>query len=389
MAARPWVSRPPRVSAIHGAVDSLPRLPLTREQLPEALQRFGDPAAPEKARTMASRGLVPLKGHDLVALLLQLAADPVRAIADGAAATLDGLPPGSLAAAAAAPLHPSFLDALADRASTDHETLEALASNHQTSDATIARMARMGSELLCEVIATNQERLLAAPVIIEALYKNRNARMSTVDRLVELCARRGVELEGVHTFKAHVDAISGQLIPEPDDEPLPADTAFNEVLAHDDDEDAVEADKVEGTEAIKEKYLPLSMLVAKMNLQEKLRLTLVGNAAARALLVRDSNRMVSMAAISSPMVTESEATGLANSRQVSEDILRYIGNKRDWLGNYEIKRALVFNPKCPVGISMKFLPHLHVGDLRTLSRGRGVPAALKTAAQQRVSKKGG
>jgi hypothetical protein len=125
-----------------------------------------------------------------------------------------------------------------------------------------------------------------------------------------------------------------------------------------------------------------------MTLAEKLRLSLVGNAAARALLVRDPNKVVAMAAISSPQVTEAEAASVACSREVSEDVLRYIGNKREWLGNYEVKRALVFNPKCPVGISLKFLQHLHPSDLRALAQSRGIPAALKNAALQRIAKKG-
>jgi hypothetical protein len=48
----------------------------------------------------------------------------------------------------------------------------------------------------------------------------------------------------------------------------------------------------------------------------------------------------------------------------------------------------MFNPKTPIGISMKFLSHLLISDLRMLSKSRGIPAAIKTAAAQRVAKKG-
>jgi hypothetical protein len=72
---------------------------------------------------------------------------------------------------------------------------------------------------------------------------------------------------------------------------------------------------------------------------------------------------------------------------VGEEVLRFVGNKREWMGNYEIKKSLVFNPKTPVAISMKFLAHLQLADLRTLSRSRGIPTALKTLALQRVAKK--
>jgi hypothetical protein len=97
--------------------------------------------------------------------------------------------------------------------------------------------------------------------------------------------------------------------------------------------------------------------------------------------------MVAIAAISSPAVSEAEAARVAMSKQVSEDILRYIGNRRDWLGNYEVKRGLCFNPKTPTGISLRFLSHLRFNDLRSLARSKNVPAPLRTAAGQRVSQK--
>ena len=139
---------------------------------------------------------------------------------------------------------------------------------------------------------------------------------------------------------------------------------------------------------MKEKFKPLSMQIAGMALQDKLRLALVGSATARAILVRDPNKMVSFATVTSPTMTEAEATSIAHSRQIGEEILRYIGNKRDWLGNYEVKKALLFNPKTPIGVSMKFLSHLHVADLRGISKSRGIPSALKAAALSRLSKKG-
>jgi hypothetical protein len=367
---------------------SHPALPLAKDDLPESIRRFGDPAAPERARAMAARGLVPLKGTDLVMLLLQLSADPVAAIAESARNTLAGLPEEVLANACEAPLPPVFLDALSDWVRDREELLELVVGNPGLPDEALVRIARGASQRITERIALNEQRLLQVPAVIEALYKNKNTRMSTVDRVVELAARHGVELHGVHTYAAHVQAIQGQLVPEPTEEPLPSDQVFEEALAVDAGEDAVERDAVEGTEQVKESFKPLSLRIASMTLSEKLRLCLVGNAAARALLVRDSNKVVAMAAISSPMVTEAEAAAVAASRQVSEDVLRYIGNKREWLANYEVKRALVFNPKCPVGISMKFLQHMMVSDLRALAHSRGVPAALKAAAMQRVAKKG-
>jgi len=363
-------------------------LPLPTEELPEKIRRFGATDAPAPAKTMAAKGLVPVKGEDLVTLLVQPAADPDEQVRAAAAGTLGGLPEAVLEGACRAELHPLILDGLVEHVRDRQPLLEELVANRTTPDETVARVAKWAGERTCERIATDQTRLLAHPRIIEGLYKNRHTRMSTVDRLVELAARNGVELEGVATFQAHVDAIQGQLIPdEPTDEPLPSDLAFDEALAADGDEDAVERDKVDGSEEVKATHKPLAMKIGDMSVAQKVRLTLVGNAAARSILVRDANKTVSMAAIGSPAMNDGEAARIAVSKQVSEDILRYIGNRRDWLGNYEVKRNLLFNPKTPMGVSMKFLSHLRQNDLRSLARSKSVPAALRSAAKQRMDKK--
>ena len=78
---------------------------------------------------------------------------------------------------------------------------------------------------------------------------------------------------------------------------------------------------------------------------------------------------------------------MAQSREVGEDVLRYIGNKREWTKNHEIKHGLVFNPKTPVGISLRFIGHLRDDELRALSRSRNVSQPLKAAAMQKLAVK--
>ncbi len=363
-------------------------LPVAVAELPAAVQRFGDPKAPLPAKMMAAKGLIPVRGADLVALLVQLSADAETSVAGAAKETLLGVPNDSLVAACKAPIHPAIADRLADVFRDREDAILALMFNPTVLASTVARVARTGSESLTEIIATNQQRLLAAPEIIEALYLNKNTRMSTADRLVELAARNGVELHNVASFQAHVEAITGQLMPEPSDEPLPGDTLFSEVVAL----DSEVAQTVAITEETEEEVLndslkPLSFRISKMTLPEKLRLAMVGNATARALLVRDKNRQVAMAALKSPQMTDVEAVAIARSKDVSEDILRFIGNKRDWVKSYEVKRALMFNSKTPLGIAMKFLSHMRVAELKELSRSKSVSASVKSAAIQRASKK--
>lgn len=338
---------------------------------------------------MAARGMVPVRGPEQVMLLLQLASDSEPSIASAAGQALEKLPDNVLHPAAEGPLPASFLDRMAELYRAREDVLERLSANPATADGSLEWIALRCSERVSERIAVNEQRLLAAPQVIEALYKNKNTRMSTADRLIELAARNGVVLN-LPTFEAHVAAIKGQLIPEPSDEPLPADLDFQTALAEDDDNpEAVVAGEGEDVaeDEVKEKYLPLMMRIRRMSSSEKLRLATVGNASARAFLVRDKNRTVSYAAITSPAIQESEVIPIVRSKEVGEEILRYIGNKRDWTKSHEVKHGLVFNSKTPVGISLRFVGHLRDDELKALSRSRNVAQPLKSAAMQKIAQK--
>jgi hypothetical protein len=364
-------------------------LPLAVEELPPSIRKFCDPQAPAAARTMAARGMVPIKGPEQVMLLLQLSADGDAAVAKSAAQTLDKFPDATLHTAAEAELPPSFLDRLAEHFREREDVLERLAANVAVESGTLEWIALRGSERVSERIAVNEQRLLGAPRVIEALYKNKNTRMSTADRLIELAARNGVVLD-LPTFEAHVAAIKGQLIPEATEEPLPSDLDFKAALSEDlDDPEVVSppADDAAEEEQVKEQFLPLMMRIRNMTSAEKLRLATVGNAAARAFLVRDKNRTVAYSAITSPAMQEPEVMPIVRSKEVAEEILRYIGNKRDWTRSHEVKHGLVFNPKTPVGIALRFVGHLRDDELKTLSRSRNVAQPLKSAALQRIAQK--
>jgi len=365
-------------------------LPLPLEELPEKLRRFADPKAPTGARMMAARGMVPVGGVELLTLLCQLAASSDAAVAEQAKSTLEGIPDGVLLDGASDNLHVAVLGGLARHFRKRADVLERIVQNSAASDEVVEHIAKTADERLTEIIAVNQERLLRAPLIIEALYKNRNTRMSTADRMIELAARHGLDLKGIPSFKAHAKAIEGQLIFEPMEEALPGDSIFQEALAADSNEDAMDVDEdaEHGVqEKLKEKFKPLAFRIKYMNPAEKIRLAMIGDAAARALLIRDSNRTVSHAAISSPSMSESEATTFAHSKEVGEDILRYIGNRREWLRSYDIKRALAFNPKTPAGIALRFISHMRPNDLKMLAKSRGVPGSVKTAALHRIEAK--
>jgi hypothetical protein len=67
---------------------------------------------------------------------------------------------------------------------------------------------------------------------------------------------------------------------------------------------------------------------------------------------------------------------------VCDDVIRHIANSRVHIKDYAVKQALVNNPKCPLGTSLRLLSFLHTADLKALSRSKNIPGALSTAAKK-------
>ena len=124
--------------------------------------------------------------------------------------------------------------------------------------------------------------------------------------------------------------------------------------------------------------------IAAMTPGQRLALAMKGTREERAILVRDPNRIVAVAVLSSPKITQAEVESIAKMANVSEDILRIIGNSRAWLKNYAIVAALTKNSKTPVGVSLNLLNRLLEKDVKALSTDRNVPEPLRIAARKKL-----
>ncbi|MBI4917537.1 MAG: hypothetical protein HY825_16980 [Acidobacteria bacterium] len=384
--------------------------PIPLEELAPEIARVCGPAAPGPAKLMAARGMMPMaRPGDLVTVLYMLAHDPVPALSTAAKDSLAGLPPDVARSALSGDLDPRVLDYTADLFQRRDELVQEILRNARVADETVARLASNVSESIVELIAGNEVRLLRCPQIIEALYLNRRARMSTVDRVIELAVRNGLTLEAIPAFREIVAAIEGQVIleGEPGGEATPDDTLFTSALGlggssfdlddggglfgegggefSDFDNPNAPAPKPAGETDEKR----LGFDVSRMTVSQKIRLALLGNAGHRALLIRDPNKLVAMAAIKSPAVTDQEVGVISQSRSVSEDVIRFIADNREWTKTYLVKVNLVNNPKTPIAQSLRFLTHLRQGDLRALTSSKNVPQALTNGARQLLQRKPG
>ena len=129
-----------------------------------------------------------------------------------------------------------------------------------------------------------------------------------------------------------------------------------------------------------------SRLVSTLPIAERLKLATKGTREQRSQLIRDSNRIVATAVLTSPKLTESEVEAFAKMGNVSEDVLRIIGTNRVWLKNYGIVLAVTKNPKTPPAISMQLMHRLTEKDIKMLTTDRNVPEALRLGARRVLTK---
>jgi hypothetical protein len=124
--------------------------------------------------------------------------------------------------------------------------------------------------------------------------------------------------------------------------------------------------------------------IAAMTVAQRIGLAMKGSREERAILIRDPNKIVAVAVLSSPKMTETEIESIAKMASISDELLRIIANNRAWTKRYGVIAALARNPKTPVAISMNLLARLTDKDLRSISADRNVPDVLRVTARQKI-----
>ena len=139
-----------------------------------AIRAILDGTAPHQARLAAAAGLLPLPQADLLEVLVGLRHWSEPEIAEAATETLNSQDTQDLLDAAKSDETPTtVLDYLATLATATRQIQEAAILNNKTSDEAVASLASTTSDgAILEMIAINQQRLVRAPEIIEAILAN-------------------------------------------------------------------------------------------------------------------------------------------------------------------------------------------------------------------------
>lgn len=385
--------------------------------------------APRPAQAAAARGILPLSQSDLLEVLVALARSEDAEIAQNARKTLNSQDQSTFQSLfesqEAAPL---VLDFFAAQNNLPKEIHGAILTNPKTPSASIVNFARntANGELL-ELVALNQQLLIQNPAIIDAIIANpyrtaeaerraqetkreffekergaqqiaNELRAQGKDAAAEFIEQAefaenletgGLSIEDAILLAEHIEVPDSEV-----DDSWLALEYIEELYEESEEQRAAVVNKILSELSLEDEVSGerLSMInrVMRMGIKDRIKLAMKGDREARNILIRDSNRMVSQAVMQNPRITENEIEKIAAMRTIPEDILRQIGNNRNWARNYSIVHNLARNPRTPIANVLTILSRLQLRDLAALSKNRNVSDAVRRQAlrlsQARVGK---
>lgn len=382
--------------------------------------------APQAAQMAAARGMLPIPQADLLEALVALRSSDEPELSQAAETTLEAQEENSLLDAAKdTETAPAVLNYLAGRANLERSVHEALALNKNSPDDAIAHLASVtGDGSLLELITVNQQRLIRAPAIIEAVISNpartaeaerraretrreffekargaqqiagelraqgRMAAAEFMENAESVGAPGGIPLEDAWVIAQHIEVSDVDI-----DDSWLALERIEEFFEESYEQRIANVERIIGETAregdVPPERISLIRQIIMMSVKDRIKLAMKGDREARGILIRDSNRIVSAGVIHNPRLTEHEVEGIAAMRTVSDEVLRLIGINRAWARSYSIIHHLVRNPRTPITTAMSILPRIRAKDLERISQSRNVPDAVRRQAYRLVQARAG
>ena len=305
--------------------------------------------------------------------------------------------------------------------------LPALAENPSVGEGALAEVAAVGSRPVVEALLASA-RIKNSHVLLKTLQSNLNVtpnQLAEIEKKLAPLETVPQKTEGTETDAETTDAdLEGTLVQYLDENAKELATGKDKPfqplgIGHEDasgeapgpvelpapaaaDQDAAksEAKKLEAAAAAK-KHAPAGheekrdstlQKIAKLDVKGRIALAFRGTKEERSLLIRDSTKLVAMAVLESPKVSDGEVENFAQQKNVLEAVLRGIPMKRRFAKNYNVIRNLVFNPRTPMDVSLGLMKNLLVHDLKNLSGNKEVADTIRKLAlrlfRQKIDKKG-
>ncbi|MGK2905216.1 MAG: hypothetical protein ACSLFH_02560 [Desulfuromonadales bacterium] len=335
-----------------------------RVKVSPEIARIVKPGAPRDVQLAAARGALPLVGKDFLTVLFFLCRSIDAEIAKTAVKSLREMPATILTQVLTDDLlDPQLLDLLVRARLSDDALMGLIIMHPATSlDAHLYLAGKASAEVL-ERLAGHQDLLSRYPELVDAIIANPSAEKSLKFKLDWQ--------EPGQTSPAS----STQDLPQEDDV-----VAAEHGIGGGRRQTEIEAQLDEAEREGLSKY----QIALKLKVTEKIKMALTGDKEWRAIMMNESNRLVQSAVMQNPRISEAEVLMVAKNKTSSDDLIRMILLNKDWVKNYEIKKALITHPKTAPPKALRFITYLTMKDLKELAKSRQVSNVVVTAARKEL-----
>ena len=281
-----------------------------------------------------------LPPEERIEVLAILAADTDEIIREKAASILPKQSlPNILASLARVDAAPEMFAYCAAEFSRRPGVADALAKNPTCPVEVLRPVVRYLSVSAVEELFEDLDRLSTSPALVEALATSSVINADQRNQLLEL---QRMDLEAADAF----------------------------------------ADAAESAEPDKAKRETLLQKLSRLRVVERVQMALKGNRDERSLLIRDPCKVVQRAVLQSPQLSDQEVESFAAMASLSDEVLRLIAVNRKYRKNYVVVRALMFNAKTPLEVTLHMLPGITAKDLKLLTTSKNIPDTLRTSANR-------
>jgi len=368
------------------------------------IELIRESAVPDNILRAAARGALALPPAEMIEILVHLAKNPV--FAQESHMTLAGWDEASSLAAASDPqASPAVLDYFSRPENLRPRLLPALLENPSVAEARVADIAHSASRDIIPILLAST-RVQTTANLLHALAGNPCLEDREAQRVGEMLARLGepgkpiqaqeaVAYEVAHAAEIAAEegkpftlvTLTGDILGLGLDNisaapPTESAVATLEVLP------ALQAQAAQAAAApVQQKRVSTLYRIAHLSVSERVQLAMKGSREERFILIRDGCKVVALAVLESPKLTENEVEVFASMRNVQEVVLRSITLKRRFMKAHAVVKALVNNPRTPLDVALTLLSHLLVNDLKALAANKNVPETIRKLATKLYNQK--
>ena len=409
------------------------RVPYDRLGIPQEERARLSREAPVAGRLQVASGEVDQPPDIRLGMIYVMVGDPDASVRARAEATVRGESSDALLDAINLRTHPKILEYLVEQRPQDEDLKNRVYGYATMNDRTARLIAATATGELLDFVARHFERLLMTPKVYLDLKANpacgeelveRTAAFLRMQRMLpdddpvadaprvlrdgqeghdSFRTRQLVKVSELTSRNVQAEVEAALLgLPSPftnrdvadqldvlvlEEQASGTELAERFQFSFDDEAEEFSAKMTEELKLDSDEVKNIQQLIAEMNVGKKIKLAYLGNAEARKILLRDTNKSVAVAVVKSGRMSDSEAAAAAANKNLHGDVLREISSNREFLRKYTVKVALVNNPKCPTGVAMGIISQLHRSDLNALSRNKNVPSVVQKRAFKMVKQR--